>query len=58
MAPDAQQKGWEVLVCLVEIGCRGFVATKTIRLLKELGIPGQALHKFIKEIATVALDQA
>lgn len=54
MAADAQQKGWKALVRPVEIGCRGFVATSTVRLLKELGIHGQALHQTIKETSTTA----
>lgn len=39
-------------VDLLEVGCRGFVASSTIRLLKELGIRGQARRKEIKELAT------
>jgi len=38
----------------VEVGCRGFVAFSTTRLLKELGIRGQAQRELIKELSTVA----
>ncbi|KAK2905091.1 hypothetical protein QQF64_033315 [Cirrhinus molitorella] len=44
---DAQHKGQKALVHLVEIGCRGFVATSTIRL----GTPSQTLHQTINEQA-------
>ena len=43
LAVDAQQRGWKAKVYPVEVGCRGFVASSTIRLLKDLGIHGQAL---------------
>ena len=33
LAADAQQRGWKAKVCPVEVGCRGFVATSTSRLL-------------------------
>ncbi|KAL7867202.1 hypothetical protein AOLI_G00150160 [Acnodon oligacanthus] len=43
LAADAQQRGWNAKVYLFEVGCRGFVASSTIGLLKDLGIHGQAL---------------
>ena len=42
LAADAQQRGWNAKINPVEVGCRGFVASSTIRLLKDLGIHGQA----------------
>lgn len=54
MADDAQQRGWKVSVCPVEIGCRGFVATSTVKLLKELGILGQTLRQTIKQVSDSA----
>ncbi|KAK0134318.1 hypothetical protein N1851_012108 [Merluccius polli] len=43
------------LECIpVEVGCRGFVASSTSRLLKEVGIRGQAQRKTIKELVTAA----
>lgn len=38
----------------MEVGCRGFVASSTIKLLKEVGIRGQVQRKIVKELATVA----
>lgn len=38
----------------VEVGCRGFVANSTVRLLKEVGIRGHAQRKSIKELAAAA----
>lgn len=36
IAAEAEGRGWSVLVCPVEVGCRGFVANSTIRFLKEV----------------------
>ncbi len=47
LAADAQQRGWKAKVYPVEVGCRGFVASSSIRLLKDLGIHGQALRQTI-----------
>ncbi|KAL7834872.1 hypothetical protein SRHO_G00291190 [Serrasalmus rhombeus] len=54
LAAQAEERGWTMLVCPVELGCRGFVANSTIRLLKEVGIRGQAQRRTIKELATTA----
>lgn len=43
LAADAQQREWKAKVYPVEVGCRGFVALSTIRLLKDLGIHGQKM---------------
>ena len=42
LAADARQQGWKVNVCPVEVGCRGFVATSTSRLLREMGVQGKS----------------
>ena len=54
LAAEAEGRGWNVKVWPVEVGCRGFVASSTTRLLKEVGIRGQAQRKAIKELATAA----
>ena len=54
LAAEAEGRGWNVKVCPVEVGCRGFVASSTTRLLKEVGIRGQAQRKAVKELANVA----
>ena len=54
LAAEAEGRGWNVKVWPVEVGCRGFVARSTARLLKEVGIRGQAQRKAIKELATAA----
>ncbi|KAL6460680.1 hypothetical protein MHYP_G00306460 [Metynnis hypsauchen] len=51
---DAQQRGWNAKVYLVEVGCRGFVASSTISLLKDLGIYGQALQQTIRSVSEAA----
>jgi len=40
LALEADQRGWKVRVRPVEVGCRGFLAFSTTRLLKEFGIRG------------------
>lgn len=54
LAAEAVQRGWKADICPVEVGCRGFVATSTLKLLKDLGIVGQALRQTIREIVRVA----
>ena len=54
LAAEAEERGWSVRVRPVEVGCRGFVASSTTRLLKEVGIRGQAQRRAIKELATVS----
>lgn len=36
------------------MGCRGFVATSTSRLLRELGLQGQAHQQVIKDLSRAA----
>lgn len=40
LAVEAPHRGWSTEVFPVEVGCRGFVATSTIRLLRDFGIRG------------------
>ena len=54
LAAEAEGRGWNVKVWPVEVGCRGFVANSTTRLLKAVGIRGQAQRKAIKELANAA----
>lgn len=54
LAADARQRGWNAQVYPVEVGCRGFVAASTIRLLKDLGIQGRALRQTIKSVSEAA----
>ncbi|KAK0131293.1 hypothetical protein N1851_034009 [Merluccius polli] len=54
LAADAQQRGWKAKVYPVEVGCRGFVAYSTIRLLKDLGIHGQALRQAARSVSEAA----
>ncbi|KAE8295057.1 hypothetical protein D5F01_LYC05980 [Larimichthys crocea] len=44
LAAEAEDQGWNIFVHSVEVGCRGFVACSTLRLLKERGIVGQVQH--------------
>lgn len=49
LADEAEKRGWKVMVRPVEVGCRGFLASSTKSLLKEVGIRGQVQWKAIKE---------
>jgi len=40
LAAEAQDRGWKTEVHPVEVGCGGFVAVSTTRLLGDLGIRG------------------
>ena len=48
LAAEAKECGWNTKVHPVEVGCRGFVASSTIRLLKDLRSHGQALWRTIR----------
>ena len=54
LASETTQRGWNTKVYPVEVGCRGFVASSTIRLLKDLGIHSQALRNTIKSVSEEA----
>lgn len=45
LAAEVKQRGWNTKVYPVEVGCRGFVASSTIRLWEGLRCHGQALRK-------------
>ena len=47
MTSEAERLGWKAIVRPVEVGCWGFIATSTIRLLRDLGIHRQALCQII-----------
>lgn len=46
LAAEAQHCGWNTEVCLVEVGCRGFVATSTTKLL-------WSKHKYLAHLASL-----
>ncbi|TWW54580.1 hypothetical protein D4764_0274410 [Takifugu flavidus] len=54
LAAEAEGRGWSVKVWPVEVGCRGFVSRTTTKLLKEMGIRGQAQRRAVKELAATA----
>lgn len=54
LATDARQQGWNVKVRPVEVGCRGFVATSTSRLLREMGLQGKAHQQAVKDLSAAA----
>ena len=53
-AAEAQQQGWKAKVCPVEVGCRGFVASSTTRLLREMGVQGKAHRQAVKDLSRAA----
>ena len=54
LAAEAQHRGWNAEVRPVEVGCRGFVARSTTKLLTDLGIRGQSLCSVIKAASEAA----
>ncbi|XP_049901864.1 uncharacterized protein LOC126391274 [Epinephelus moara] len=54
LAADAEQRGWKATVLPVEVGCRRFVSQSTTRLLKDMGIRGQAKRQAIKVLSRAA----
>ncbi len=54
VAAKAVQRGWQTQLLPVEVGCRGFVAMATTRLLKGLGVRGQALQQAIRLLSEAA----
>ena len=58
LAAEAQQRGWEAKVYPIEVGCRGFVASSTIKLLKDLGVHGQALRQTTLRLLSEAAERS
>ncbi len=54
LAAEAVQWRWRTQLLPVEVGCRGFVAMATTRLLKGLGVRGQALQQAIRLLSEAA----
>ncbi len=54
LAAEAVQRGWRTQLLPVEVGSRGFVAMATTRLLKGLGVRGQALQQAISLLSEAA----
>ncbi|KAJ8352263.1 hypothetical protein SKAU_G00237390 [Synaphobranchus kaupii] len=54
LAIQAAQNGWKTKIFPVEVGCRGFVATSTIVLLKKMGVRGRSLQQAIKSLSNAA----
>ena len=53
VAAAAELRGCKAQVP-VEVGCRGFVASSKTKLLKRMGVRGQALRKAIKSLSEAA----
>ncbi|KAJ8369781.1 hypothetical protein SKAU_G00098090 [Synaphobranchus kaupii] len=54
IAAEAVQRGRRTQVLPVEVGCRGFVARSTTRLLKGMGVRGQALRQAVRSLSEAA----
>ncbi|KAL3983720.1 WAS protein family, member 3 [Sarotherodon galilaeus] len=54
LAAEAENRGWKIKVHPVEVGCRVLVASTTAKLLREIGIRGQAQRQAIRELANTA----
>ncbi|KAI2662986.1 2,3,4,5-tetrahydropyridine-2,6-dicarboxylate N-succinyltransferase [Labeo rohita] len=51
---EVVQQGWRSQLFPVEVGFRGFVAMVTTRLLKGLGVTGQALRQAVRSLSEAA----
>ena len=54
LCDNCREKGWSVWCYHVEVGCRGFVGTSTIRALRQIGLTGKEKTKAVNEISEVA----
>ena len=58
LAEEVKQQGSSTKVCPIEVGSRGFVASSTIRLLKDLEIHGMAPRHTIKSVSVRQVKEA
>ncbi|XP_061749210.1 uncharacterized protein LOC133547614 isoform X2 [Nerophis ophidion] len=54
LAAECREAGWSTTIYPVEVGCRGFVGTSTIRLLRDVGLTGAKLRRETKALAEEA----
>ena len=54
LCDSCRERGWSVWCYPVEVGCRGFVGTSTIRALRQIGLTGKERTKAVNEISEVA----
>ena len=54
LAAEVKQQGWRAEIRPVEVGCRGFIATSTSRLLREMGVRGKALRQAVRDLSGAA----
>ena len=54
LAEECRRGGWSATVHPVEVGCRGFVGSSAIRLLRAVGMTGHSLKRAIKELGEEA----
>ncbi|ONI45659.1 hypothetical protein AN642_00180 [Epulopiscium sp. SCG-B10WGA-EpuloA2] len=58
LGAEAEQRGWKVRICPVEVGCRGSVARSVVSLLRELGGSGQSVRKIVKDMSDEAVKSS
>ncbi|KAL2099527.1 hypothetical protein ACEWY4_003921 [Coilia grayii] len=54
LAADCREAGWKAVTCPIEVGCRGFVGSSTVRLLRDIGCTGAGCRKASKGLAEEA----
>lgn len=54
LAAESEQNGQKSRVSPVEVGCSGFIGKSTTRLLKDMGIRGQAQCQALKALSGAA----
>lgn len=54
LAAECRDAGWKTIIYPVEVGCRGFVGTSAVHLLRELGVSGACSRKALKDLSEEA----
>ncbi|KAK0151125.1 hypothetical protein N1851_007698 [Merluccius polli] len=54
LAAECREAGWSTVICLVEVGCRGFIGTSIQCLLRDVGVTGSKLKAVSKDLAKEA----
>lgn len=46
----AREAGWRTTIYPLEVGCRGFVGTSAVQLMRDLRVAGGSLQKALKDL--------
>ncbi len=54
LAAECREAGLKTIIYPLEVGCRVFVGTSAVHLLRELGVSGACFRKALKDLAEEA----